>query len=315
VTARRGASGLAGILPIDKPAGMTSHDVVAVVRRATGEGRVGHAGTLDPMATGLLVVLVGPATRLAPYLTAQRKTYEARVVFGMQTDTDDAEGQTTETSPVPAEVLDPAYARRVLGEWVGTREQMPPAYSAVKLAGRKAYEIARAGGDPELSPRTVELHAAELLRTDAGPPPAWHVSLTVSKGFYVRSFARDLGRALGTVAHLGELRRTGSGRLTLADAHELAQVTAATPAEIASLFADPIAALGLPGTNVDEHTAAAVANGAAIPLSAIPPELAEEASLAIASCGTLLGIYEPAEDGTSYRAAVVIPGGVRGGDA
>ena len=126
MSAKRGQTDLSGILLVDKPSGMTSHDVVDRVRRATGERRVGHAGTLDPMATGLLVVLVGPAARLAPYLTAAEKTYEARIVFGFETDTDDAEGQVTVTAPVPDEVADPFFAAGTVASLVGTHEQLPP---------------------------------------------------------------------------------------------------------------------------------------------------------------------------------------------
>src|SRR5512140_2878132 len=133
--AKRGATDLAGILPVDKPAGMTSHDVVAQVRSATGEGRVGHAGTLDPMATGLLVVLVGPFTRLEPYLSQDEKSYLARIGFGTGTDTDDAEGTAVETAPVPECVLDPGFARSTLARVIGPSIQTPPAYSAIKVKG------------------------------------------------------------------------------------------------------------------------------------------------------------------------------------
>ncbi|MRR11860.1 tRNA pseudouridine(55) synthase TruB, partial [bacterium] len=126
--ARRGATDLSGVLLVDKPAGMTSHDVVSVVRGATGERRVGHAGTLDPAATGLLVMLVGPATRLGSYLTAADKAYEARIVFGTATDTDDAEGEVLETALVPESLLDEAFARAALAALVGVHEQLPPAY-------------------------------------------------------------------------------------------------------------------------------------------------------------------------------------------
>jgi len=326
MTARRGTSGLAGILAIDKPAGMTSHDVVAAVRQATGEGRVGHAGTLDPLATGLLVVLVGPATRLAPYLIAANKRYEARIVFGEQMDTDDAAGAVVESVPVPPQVLDPDRARAALASGVGEFEQVPPAYSAVKLQGRKAYEIARAGGEPEMASRRVELLEAALMAVDPGPPPLWDVRLTVSKGFYVRSFARDLGRELGTAAHLGGLRRLASGAVTLDDAHPLEAVTTSDPASIPTLFADPVAALGLGELPVDDATAALVANGGAIPAPeglvvapaqerVTPGSPRPARPLAITHCGTLLAVYRPAEDGASLRPAVVIPGGVRGGES
>ena len=174
---------------------MTSHDVVNRVRRITGERRVGHAGTLDPMATGVLVVLVGPATRLAPYLTSAEKTYEARIAFGAETDTDDAEGRVTLTAAVPDEVCDPFAAAAMVASLVGVHEQIPPAYSAIKRGGVVAYEAARKGEALELEPRTVEVASAELLGVQVDPP-AWDVAFAVSKGTYIRALARDLGRAV-----------------------------------------------------------------------------------------------------------------------
>ena len=165
---RRGATGLAGVLAIDKPAGMTSHDVVNRVRRITGERRVGHAGTLDPLATGLLLVGVGPATRLSSYLTARDKTYVARIVFGLSTDTDDADGRVMEvpSAHVLAERLELVGrldAREVCGRLVGETEQLPPAYSAIKKGGVTAYAAARAGEALELETRTVTVHTCEFL--------------------------------------------------------------------------------------------------------------------------------------------------------
>ncbi|HEY5506633.1 MAG TPA: tRNA pseudouridine(55) synthase TruB, partial [Coriobacteriia bacterium] len=220
---RRGATSLVGILPLDKPAGLTSHDVVARVRRSTGEGRVGHAGTLDPMATGLLVVLIGAYARLAPYLTSASKCYEATIAFGAETDTDDAEGAVTRRAAVPAELLDPGHARVVLSGFLGSSMQTPPAYSAIKVGGRTAHREARAGSAMELEPRPVEVLAAELLATDADAA-SWNVAFDVSKGTYIRALARDIGRACGSAAHLSALRRTTSGRLTLADSHTLEEM-------------------------------------------------------------------------------------------
>ena len=184
--ARRGATGLSGILLVDKPEGMTSHDVVAIVRRATGEGRVGHAGTLDPAATGLLVVLVGPATRLEPYLSSATKSYEATIAFGAATDTDDADGVIVATSPVPENVRDPAYAQALLARFLGESEQVPPTYSAIKTAGKAAHRVARAGGEVVVQPRPIRVDEARLLGVDPATE-SWRVSFTVSKGTYIRA--------------------------------------------------------------------------------------------------------------------------------
>jgi tRNA pseudouridine55 synthase len=235
---KRGATDLCGVIAVDKPSGMTSHDVVARLRRFTGEGRIGHAGTLDPAATGLLLVCVGPATRLSDALMAGDKTYEARVVFGAATDTDDAEGVVVAEAPLPAELADEDFARAVLAGFIGEQEQMPPAYSAIKKQGKKAYELARAGKAVELEPRRVTIHALRLVEATA---EYWDIEATVSKGTYVRSLARDLGEAVSSRAHLSALRRTRSGQVSVEQAHtleELEALTAQTPTGINACFLD-----------------------------------------------------------------------------
>jgi len=302
VSARRGATDLSGILAIDKPAGMTSHDVVNLVRRATGERRVGHAGTLDPMATGLLVVLVGPATRLAPYLTAAEKVYQARIVFGAETDTDDAEGRITASAPVPDEVGDPFLAGQVVASLVGTHDQVPPAYSAIKRGGVTAYKAARNGEALELEARTITVASARLLGVECMREYAWDVEFAVSKGTYIRALARDLGRALDTAAHLGALRRMRSGALDVAQAHTLEELLETL--DLRALFADPLAALGLPVVGVDADAAARAAIGAALPGDA-------EGLVAVAHDGVLLGVYAGSQGMLTPQA--IIPGGVTGG--
>lgn len=253
---RRGATQLAGVLAIDKPSGMTSHDVVAAVRRATGEGRVGHAGTLDPAATGLLVVLVGSATRLERYLAGQDKRYEARIVFGSTTDTLDAEGATVARAPVPEAVADAAYAQRVLDRFLGPQSQVPPAHSAIKSGGVPAYKHARAGRPAELSARPIVVHEARLQGIDASTP-AWDVAFTVSKGTYVRALARDIGSSAGTVAHLGALRRVASGPLEVSAALPLAAaLEAASAGSLAEHFVDPVPLLGYPCLEVGHEALA-----------------------------------------------------------
>ena len=287
---------------------MTSHDVVSRVRRITGERRVGHAGTLDPMATGLLVVLVGPATRLAPYLTMARKSYEAHIVFGSQTDTDDAEGRTVATVPVPDEVVDPFFATGTVASLIGFHEQVPPAYSAIKVDGKVAYREARAGDALELKPRAIEIVEARLLGVQCEGEYAWDLELTVSKGTYIRSLARDLGFALGTRAHLGALRRTRSGGLDISDAHSLADLEAC--ADIRVLFADTGRALDLPVVKLDRAAAERVANGRQLRADGFP--LAPEGLVVLEHGNALLAIYEHTADVLSPRC--VIPGGVPDGD-
>ncbi len=305
MSARRGESGLSGILVVDKPDGMTSHDVVNRVRRATGERRVGHAGTLDPMATGILVVLVGPATRLAPFLTAAQKSYRATVVFGAQTDTDDADGRVIATAPIPDEVCDPFFAAGTTAALVGAHDQVPPAFSAIKRGGEVAYVAARRGEVLEIEPRRVEILESQLLGVDANRGE-WEIELAVSKGTYIRAIARDLGPALGTFAHLGSLRRTRSGSLCLDDAVTLETIEAAE--DVRSLFADPLGALCLDLLQVTDSRLGDVTNGRRLPtdLPKQPGRL-----LSVVHGGVLLAVYEEV-DGFAKPVAV-IPGGVVGG--
>jgi tRNA pseudouridine55 synthase len=302
---QRGATALRGILSLDKPAGMTSHDVVARVRTATGEGRVGHAGTLDPMATGLLVVLVGAYTRLAPYLSPATKTYDATIAFGSETDTDDAQGDTVRRAPLVPELWEPAFARRILSGFVGRSLQVPPAYSALKVGGKVAYRAARAGSPLDLAPREIDVVRAEITGIDA-EAGAWRVTFVVSKGTYVRALARDIGRACGCAAHLSALRRTASGTLSLAGAHTLEEVAAAAAGDVLSAcFTDPLAALGLPALEADRS---ALRSGAPLPLPA-GASWPRGAAFALTLDGRLAAVYRVTTDGLA--AAVVLPEGER----
>jgi tRNA pseudouridine55 synthase len=193
-----------GVLLVDKPAGMTSHDVVAIVRRAAGESRIGHAGTLDPFATGLLVLLLGRATRLLPYLNGEPKTYEAAIRFGSETDSDDATGMPTVESAAPTrEAIEAA-----LPALTGAIAQVPPAYSAKQIAGRRAYDAARAGTPLTLDPVRVVVHGWTVT---GWQDDTLSVRITCSGGTYIRALARDLGRLTGSAAHLSALRRVASG--------------------------------------------------------------------------------------------------------
>lgn len=288
---RRGGTELSGVLLIDKPQGPTSHDVVATLRSATGERRIGHAGTLDPMATGLLVVLVGAATRLEQYLVGHGKRYEARIVFGDETDTLDADGVVTESAPIPETVRSAEEARRVLTTFLGEQEQMPPAYSAIKRDGVPAHRVARAGGEPELEPRAIEVMEAELAGIDPDVP-AWDVRFAVSKGTYIRSLARDIGRATGSRAHLGALRRTrvGDARVESALALEAAAALARDGA-LTGHFADPVSLLGMP---VIEVAPDVIRDGKPLPGPRVG--LAEGDRVALATDELLLAIYRYAGD-------------------
>jgi tRNA pseudouridine55 synthase len=212
-----------GLVVVDKPAGMTSHDVVARVRRLTGSRKVGHAGTLDPMATGVLLIGVNRATRLLGHLTLTEKAYDATVRLGAATTTDDAEGQVLATAPVGH--LDEDAVRRAAGEFVGDLEQRPSSVSAVKVDGRRAYARVRDGEDVRLAPRPVTVH--ELVVVEVRPVDGClevDVSVRCSSGTYVRAIARDLGERLAVGGHLTRLRRTAVGPFGLASARTLEQL-------------------------------------------------------------------------------------------
>jgi tRNA pseudouridine55 synthase len=205
---------VSGVLVIDKPIGLTSHDVVQIIRRGTGIRRAGHTGTLDPRASGVLVVLIGPAVRLSEYVSASDKRYQATIRLGSSTDTYDAEGVVTQ-STVSVDEITEEHFTEVLQEFIGEIEQVPPPYSAVKVKGKKAYEMAREGEEVDLSPRKIHVYSLEVLEWAL---PEVVVDVYCSSGTYVRSLANDLGNRLGCGAHLVGLRRTKSGRFTLRDA-------------------------------------------------------------------------------------------------
>jgi tRNA pseudouridine55 synthase len=219
-----------GVLVVDKPAGPTSHDVVMRVRRALGTREVGHAGTLDPMATGVLVVALGEATKLLAWLTDQSKVYEATIRLGVETDTLDALGRETrriEPSAALLEALarstpeaaDPRLQAALDAERART-SQIPPAYSAIQQQGVRAYERARKGEDVQLPARDVEVRTLSFVDCTADPPDV-SIRVEAAKGYYVRSLGRDLAEALGTVGHLTALRRTRSGCFAIEDATPL----------------------------------------------------------------------------------------------
>ena len=216
---KRGSSGLSLVVGVNKPCGMTSHDVVSRCRTIFAEKRVGHMGTLDPLASGVLIVCVGSATRLDKYLVGHDKSYCVDVAFGAATETDDAEGSIIKSCSVPAALHDINFARVYAQTLVGKTMQTPPQYSALKVQGKKACDQARKGNVVELAPRAIEIYAVEVQDVieadDMCPYLRWRLEVRVSKGAYIRAFARDLGAALGTVAHVTALRRVRSGALSV----------------------------------------------------------------------------------------------------
>lgn len=251
-----------GLLLVDKPAGMTSHDAVALARRVFGQPRIGHAGTLDPFATGLLVLLLGRGTRLIPYLDAEPKVYEATIRFGAETDTDDTTGRVMREAAIPnRRDVDVALAGMV-----GDLQQLPPDYSAKQVGGVRAYAAARRGTPLALAPVTVRVHAWTVREWRGAD---LDVTVVCGGGTYVRALARDLGRAAGSAAHLAALRRIRSGRFDVADAVTLDDLRESRAAlrplrdAVAHLPVEPLSADALRlvahGRSVPAHAAGNVA--------------------------------------------------------
>lgn len=274
-----------GLLLIDKPRGITSHDAVAAVRRALGTRKVGHAGTLDPMATGLLVIGVGRATRLLRFLGDLPKTYEGTFQLGVRTDTLDAEGEVVEEMPVTASLRDVATAMAAL---VGDSLQTPPAYSAVKVGGTKLYEAARRGEALTAAPRPVHVETFELV--DAALPDV-SFRVVCGGGTYVRVLAADVGDALGCGAHLTRLRRTAIGAFSVDDATSAQDP--GPPLPIARAVAH------LPRIVLDAEEAVAASHGRVLG----PTGLAGPYAV-VAPNGDLVGVYE--DEGPKGRPSVIL---------
>jgi tRNA pseudouridine55 synthase len=264
VTRRRvGDAGLDGILVVAKPPGPTSHDVVALVRRLTSTRRIGHGGTLDPFAGGVLPLFLGRATRMAEYHLAEPKAYRATVCFGASSTTDDLEGELRPVASAPTR----AAVEDALARFRGRITQQPPAYSAIKVAGRRAYALARAGERPELQSRDVEITRLDLVAWDGTDPdrPIANVEVECSAGTYVRAMARDIGLACGSAAYLGALTRTRSGPFRLDDAVTLDELRSAASdgsQRLASLLLPPDAGLeSMPVAVVGDADIEAIARG------------------------------------------------------
>jgi tRNA pseudouridine55 synthase len=279
-----------GVLLVDKPAGVTSHDVVAIARRALRLRRIGHAGTLDPFATGLLILLTGRATRLLPYLDDEPKVYEATIRFGAATDTDDLTGTVTHTAPVPEE----SRVRAALAALTGPLDQLPPDYSAKQVGGERAYDAARRGAPLALAAARVTVHAWEVRAWRGAELDA---TITCSSGTYIRSLARDLGRATGSAAHLTALRRVRAGAFRVEDA---APVDALQRGEV-SLRAPREAVSSLPAAALDDATLGRVCHGRAVD-AALPADAARGALTD--GAGALVAIVE--REGAHWRPKVVL---------
>jgi len=274
-----------GLLLVDKPRGVTSHDVVDAARRALGIRRIGHAGTLDPMATGLLILGVGRATRLLRFMADLSKTYEGTGLLGVETDTLDAEGTVVRTAGVN---VDRAALVRAIAGLVGASMQPPPAYSAVKVGGRKLYEAARTGEPVEAAPRLVRVDAFDLLAFD---PPRFDFRVTTSGGTYVRVLVADVGADVGSGAHLIRLVRTAIGPFHVRDAVAMGEAGDPLPIEAAVAH--------LPRIDLEPDEATAATHGRILgpagiegPYAVFGPER------------VLIGVYR--DDGAKARPQVIL---------
>jgi len=277
-----------GLVVVDKPAGWTSHDVVAKLRKVYGQRRVGHAGTLDPDATGVLLVGLGRATRLLRFLQEQGKAYRGKVAFGVATTTLDGAGDVVDRAPMPITREEVEAAAQ---KFVGEIEQVPPMVSAIKIGGRRLHELARKGEEVERAPRPVRIDRLEIEDFDDGPYPIATVLVECTSGTYIRSLAADLGVALGGLAHLAELQRLRVGSFTLDEARPLEQIEADPDAAVVT----PLVAMrDLTRLDVDAEQARAVAHGITFPVPGLAmgePE-GDGPFAVVGPDGALLAVYE-----------------------
>jgi tRNA pseudouridine55 synthase len=288
-----------GLVVVDKPAGWTSHDIVAKLRGVYGQRRIGHAGTLDPDATGVLLVGLGRVTRLLRFLQDTTKVYCARVVFGVATDTLDAAGAVLERAEMP---ITREQLERATPTFLGDIEQVPPMVSALKVGGRKLYELARKGEEVERDPRPVRIDTLTIDDFTPGAYPEATITVQCSSGTYIRSLAADLGTALGGCAHLAELRRLRVGSFTLDESHSMDAIIVAPEA---ALLAPTVALRDLPSLTVDDERARAVGHGATFAARAFVQDDAGPGPFAVLDqAGALLAVYE--RRGAGVKPAVVL---------
>ena len=283
--------GSTGFVLVDKPRGPTSHDVVDKVRRAFGTRRVGHAGTLDPPATGLLVVAVGPATRLLRYVQGLPKTYDVTAVLGATTSTLDADGEVLDRRPITG--VTPARIREAAKTFLGEITQVPPAVSAVKIGGERAYKKAARGEAVEIEPRRVSVYFFDVPRTS---PDSFEARIVCSAGTYIRSIVADLGELLGCGAHVRHLRRMAIGELDVLNATKVDDLGPQALKPVEDVLAH------MPRLDVDEQTETLARNGRALPIPAAGDTTGE--TLVVGPSG-VVGVFEP-RDGM-LRPVTVLP--------
>lgn len=288
------------LIGINKSRGMTSHDVVAQAKRILHAKKVGHAGTLDPFASGVLILGIGEATKLLGMVQQDSKRYRARIQFGLSTTTDDCMGDPLDVASVPDDLANEAYAKRCLAHFVGAQEQIPPAYSAIHIEGKRAYQRAAAGDTVLLPPRVITVHEAKLQKIEsAGNKLFWDVEFLVSKGTYIRSLARDIGEFAGTKAHLFSLGRSASGNVQLSDCISVDELRFCD--QVSRHIIDPLEALHLVPYRIDDDDYKCMVYGSSVPYdsprlgSFLPEEPKRRTNgdnVGMVHKGALFGIYE-----------------------
>ena len=289
-----------GLVVVDKPAGCTSHDVVATLRRIYAQRRVGHAGTLDPDATGVLLVGLGRVTRLLRYLQDRPKVYRGDVVFGVATSTLDASGAVLDRRPLP---VTREQVEAAAGRFVGDLQQVPPMVSALRVGGRRLHDLARRGEEVERAPRAVHVERLEVEAFQPGPYPVATVVVECSAGTYVRSLAADLGAALGGCAHLDALRRLAVGSFDLDEAQPLEAVEREPDAAVVEAA---VAVRDLERVELDDEQARGVRHGMTFPCSSLPATTGPGPFAFVGPDGSLLAVYERRKAG--YKPTVVVAG-------
>lgn len=292
---------LNGILVVDKPQGWTSHDCIGKLRGITKQKRIGHIGTLDPLATGVLVLLLGSATRLSDALMSDDKVYEVRIKLGESTDTDDSEGETLQALEVPSEYLSVDYARQTLETFVGAQLQKPPLYSSLKVEGKIAHREARRGRDIEPALRPIEIYSISHITTDSDTQ-TWSFKVHSSKGTYIRALARDIGEKLKVGAHVVELRRVQSGAFSIDAAQSIAELEGLSLAELSSKLY-PIDTLFDADIVIDDYHAR---TGRGLNFKSD-----KDSITAYSADGRLLGLYEK-KDGQHFAAKTIFTHGIQG---
>jgi tRNA pseudouridine55 synthase len=293
-----------GLVVVDKPAGWTSHDVVARLRRVYGQRRVGHAGTLDPDATGVLLVGLGRVTRLLRFLQDHPKAYRGDVVFGVATSTLDGAGAVLDRRPLPVTRAQVVEAAR---RFVGDTQQVPPMVCALRIGGRRLHDLARHGAEVERAPRPVHIERLDVEDFQPGPYPVATILVECSAGTYIRSLAADLGAALGGCAHLGALRRVSVGSFGLDEARHLDAVVADP---VTALLSPRAAVRDLTPVPVDNEQGRAIRHGMTFPGSALGAATGPGPFALVDGSGTLLAVYERRKAG--FKPVVVVAGAAAG---